>query len=282
MHKTVAIFSDTHAGHRLGLMNPAVQLLDEDENGQPAPHTPSSTAVQRWLWNHYQNDATEAWVVAGDDPLIAIHNGDICWGTRFPKGLVSNKVNDQIAIAVANMQPWLQIPNLTAMRFVTGTGAHEFGEGVASASVASALAQQYPAVNIAECTHLLLNVDGVLMDIAHHGPPVGARIWLSGGQLRAYVTSLMLESIVRGVKPPDVVVRAHYHFPIHETVRVGEHTCEAFVLPCYCGMTHFACQMTRSAYMLGCGMVVLEVEDGKLAGVHDLHRFVDLRREEKL
>jgi hypothetical protein len=282
MRKTVAVFADTHAGHRLGLMNPAVQLLDEDEHGQARPYTPTLSPVQCWLWPLYQDHLCNAWTISDGAPLVAVHAGDVCWGSKHPDGVVSTRAADQIAIAVANMQPWLEMPNLTAMRFLLGTEAHEYGEGTASIAVASALSKMAPRCDIAAVSHSLMDFDGVLCDISHHGPTSGSKIWLSGNALRGYVTDIMLSEIVRGAQPPQVVVRAHNQVPIHETVRVGGHTCEAFVLPCYCGMNHFARQATRSAYTLGCGMLVLEIEDGELRRTHEFTRWEDLRRKERL
>ena len=46
MRRIAVFFSDTHGGHRLGLMAPTIRLFDEDAEGQPAPYTPQSTAVQ--------------------------------------------------------------------------------------------------------------------------------------------------------------------------------------------------------------------------------------------
>jgi hypothetical protein len=57
---------------------------------------------------------------------------------------------------------------------------------------------------------------------------------------------------------------------------------DGVLTPAYCGLSEFAQQATRSAYLIGCGLVALEVADGRLVDVHAMQRSVDLRREERL
>ena len=97
--------------------------------------------------------------------------------------------------------------------------------------------------------------------------------------MRYYTKSLMLDEALRGNTPPAALVRAHYHTGVRETVRVGGHVTEAFVMPCYCGLSHYAVQVTRSAYLLSCGMVALVFEGGRLVDAQTFWRSLDLRQE---
>jgi hypothetical protein len=96
----------------------------------------------------------------------------------------------------------------------------------------------------------------------------------------------MTDEVMRGRVPPRVVLRAHYHQYQRETVRVPSGDAEAvtdgILTPAYCGLSEFAQQATRSAYLIGCGLVALEIVDGRLVDVHAMTRVVDLRREERL
>lgn len=284
--KVLVAFGDTHACSRLGLMNPDVVLYDEDERGELVAWTPTPTAVQRWLWGHYQQDMARALEIAGDDELVVVHNGDLTWGAKYMSELVSTSKADQLLIAAANLAPWLAHPNVRAMRLVHGTGSHAFGEATAEQLVAEQLRARFPEREISALRHGLLEVAGVGVDVAHHGPTPGVRAWTAGNQLRHYTRSLLWDDLSRGVTPPRVVIRSHYHTYTHvvEVVQFGEREWEAdaYVLPAYCGLTEFGVQATRSAYLIGCGLLVLELEDGRLVGRHPLHRVVDLRRREAL
>jgi len=265
MRRIVAVLSDTHAGHRLGLMPPNLTLYDEAPDGTLAPYTPQQTAVQQWLWHCYCDDMAEVVALADDDPLTVIHNGDLTWGRKYATELVSTREANQYLIAVANLAPWLELPNLTAMRLSHGTGSHGFQEGTDVALVSELLRARYPDSDIGVCRHGLADVDGVLIDYAHHGPPPGSRNWLTGNNLRYYIRSLMTDEVMRGRTPPRVVLRAHYHTYQRETVRVpagdGEAVTDGIITPAYCGLSEFAQQATRSAYLIGCGLVALEIVD---------------------
>lgn len=278
--RIVVALADTHAGHKLGLCNPQVRLPDEGPTGEQTWTTPALTAVQRWLWECYESDRAAVRDLAHGDPITVIHNGDLTWGTKHPEGLVSTRHVDQYLIATANLLPWFLFPNVTTMALIHGTQSHEFGEGTAPLLVA----EQLRSMGREVCCdrHGLYTVDGVGLDVAHHGPSLGSRHWLTGNTLRYATRSVMLDCLTRGKRPPDVILRAHHHGLVHETVREGGHTCEAIALPSYCGMTHYAAQVTRSAYLLACGLVALEIIDGRLAQVHTFAREVDLRTEREL
>jgi hypothetical protein len=262
----------------MGLMPPDVLLLD-DTGPEPRTWTPTQTSIQRWLWDCYVQDMAAVVELAGRAPIVLIHGGDATQGTRYPEACVSTRVADQLAIALANIEPWYALRGLRSVVLVQGTGSHEFGEGSSAVTLAAELGKRYRKPRTLTTRHGLLNVDGARIDVAHHGAGAGGRAWLTGNELRYYTRSVMLDEVVRGNTPPAALVRAHYHSGVRETVRVGEHVTEAFVMPCYCGLTHYAVQVTRSAYLLSCGMVALVFEGGKLVDAHTFWRSLDLRQE---
>lgn len=284
--RIVVFFSDTHAGHGLGLMLPGITLFDEDESGNLVSYTPRLTATQEYLWRCYEEDLDSVKALAAGDPIILVHDGDLTQGVKYPSQLVSTRQADQLIIAYENLRRALQLPNVTTLRLMHGTGAHTFGEGTAPVLVARQLGAEYPELDVKSSSHALLDVDGVTFDVAHHGPGPGSRNWLAGNILRYYTRSLMLDDLADGGRPPDAVVRAHYHSLVLETVRLvtkqGIYTTEAFVLPAYCGLTEFGHQVTRSMYRISCGLVAVEVVEGRLAGMHPFWRINDLRTREVL
>jgi hypothetical protein len=284
--RTIVVWiSDTHGGHRLALMRPGVVLFQEDERGNQVPYQPQPTAVQRYLWACYEEDRRRVAELARGDRIIVVHNGDLTQGLKYANELVSTREADQYLIAVDNLRPWFALPNLAALRLCHGTGSHGFLEGSADVLVGEHLRALYPGRDVAGLRHGLLSVDGVTFDYAHHGPVPGGRHWLTGNVLRYYVRSLMLDEITRGREPPRVVVRSHYHSYVRETVRVPgepERVTDGVITPAYAHLSEHAAQVTRSAYLITCGLVACEVTDGRLVDVHPFTRTVDLRREETL
>jgi hypothetical protein len=268
-------------------MNPTVKLPDHDPQNPDATHTPAATATQRWLWECYTEDIRHVRELAGDDEIIVVHVGDITWGTTHPDLLVSGVLSDQPMIATTNLLPLAVLDNVHTIRLIHGTCAHEFGHGSASEIVAQYLKRQFPGKSVSAVRHNLLDVDGVEIDCAHHGPPPGSRSWLKGNMLRYAIRDQMIQDVLDGGQPPRVVVRGHYHECVKETVTLHglqDWETTGIILPSYAGLTHYAQKVTRSAYKIGCGMAALEIIDGHLAseGVHLYRRTVDLRTREVL
>lgn len=285
MRKILVALSDWHAGHRLGLLNPACELSEEDENGNWTPFKPNLTAVQEFLWTAYLEDLDNVARLADGAPIVVFHIGDLTQGKAYPSHLVSTRTVDQIEIAVQNMQPLLELPNLQAVRLAAGTGSHGFYGQTAELLTTKRLQEQRAAVDIQAVYHGLANVDGVLVDYAHHGPSAGIRLWTGGNQLRHYLKSLILEDIVNGREPPRLVLRGHFHNYHPERVWVDgtrEWVADIVLLPGYCGMGEHGRQATRSKSSFSVGLVAFVVEGGSLVQTRPFRRTPDLRTREDL
>ena len=66
---------------------------------------------------------------------------------------------DQVLIAVANLEPWLQMPAIKTVRLCTGTGVHEFDEGSAPILLAEQLRPKRPKVDIKMVAHGMSDID---------------------------------------------------------------------------------------------------------------------------
>jgi hypothetical protein len=277
----LVIESDTHAGHRLGLMNPSVTLYDEDPiTGEPVPYTPASTAAQSYLWRlrtkaletvDRLTDAAGEWVY--------LHNGDETQGNKYKDELITSRQSDQGMIAASNMQP-VYSRNPSSARFSAGTGAHDFGEGSSTQTLCKLLQAEYPNVSTKSVNHGLMTVGGMAVDYAHHGPPPGARSWLRGNVARFYLRDLMLGEIVAGRTPPRLVVRSHYHETVIEDVRVGKYLSTIVITPSMCLLGNHGRQATRSTPRVINGILAVEIVDGDIAKLHELTNVVDIRIKE--
>ena len=288
MRTIAAFFGDTHGNFKGGLLNPATQLPIVDQiGGEVDYYTPQLIPVQQRLWEYYTADVGDVARWAKKARLFVVHNGDLTHGDKYESRLVSTARGDQVIIAVANMEPWFRLRQLDWFRIVTGTNAHTLGLSTAPTLVYKQLQALYPSVSIRLLNHSRLCLDNVIIDYAHHGPSPGIREWTQGNQLRYYVRSLIVQDLTRGRRPPDVVVRAHYHTMtwITERVKVGNgkyHTCEAFILPSYCAMTEHSLQSSRSEAIISNGLVAIEIEDGRVTECRPIWRETDVRLQETI
>ena len=213
--------------------------------------------------------------------------GDATQGLRYIDHLVSTRLADQIEIGVMNLRPWFEHAGVTVARMTKGTGSHVLGEGSSEILIGQQLAALYPDVDVQVVYHGLLDVDGVELDYAHHGPYPGSRAWLKGNVARYDLRSLMLNELSAGKVPARVMLRSHYHEWIPpETLGMeflGETYWSTLVLtPSYCGLGAHGHQATRSTARQTHGMVAIEVLDGRLGEIRPFKRTLDLRTKERL
>lgn len=288
----VATEGDGHACHVLGLMNPKVELHQEDENGELVPYTPELTATQKYLWGLRTEHVEAVMEWADGDDVVVLHGGDACEGDKYPSRRVSTRIADQPIIAAWNMYPWLDHPNIKAMRFYQGTAAHGFGAASAEITIVKYLQGYAPDCDIETAQHGLLTFAGVdfeaddQFDVAHHGTSKGTREWLYGNQMRYYTKSLQLKHLARHKRPPRYLFRYHYHDYWKEQVFYRNHEEEFltdFILvPGYCGFKEHGRQATRSEYILTSGMVAVEIIAGRVKEVRAFWKETDLRTKEAL
>jgi len=278
--------SDTHAGLRLALMSPDVQLHDEDQEGNLVTYSPELTASQHHLWNVYLESINFTKNLAGKDEVIVIHNGDLTQGMKYPSALVSSRVSDQVAIAVENLSPWLELPNVTHLRISVGTGAHNLTEGTTELLAAQVLKERYPKKTIEVLYHGLLFVNDVPVDYAHHGPYPGSRAWLRGNVARYYLKSLMMDAVAAGTPIPKLVLRAHYHSPIQvtENMTIAGEFVESTLLisPSFSMLDDHAVQATRSKDSITNGLYLVELLPRTVNRIIPVFDTVDIRTQETL
>ena len=283
--KIIAAISDSHAWHALGLCNPNT-VLENIENGKVKQYNPVLTETQKFIWETYDWGVSEIMALAQKDQVILIHNGDPTHGTAGFLQKNSTRMSDQIITAIANIEVWLKYPNVKYVRFTVGTGLHEMGEGSASILIASELRRTYKNTDIGVVYHGLLDVGGITIDYAHHGPYIGSRKWLEGNELRYYLRSIMMNEIMAGKTPPHIVLRGHYHVYRREflDVEVNGNTYEswAILLPGLTFKDDYTRRATKSEYKQTVGMVAIEIINNNIYKIHKFTRSVDIRTKEKI
>jgi len=216
--------------------------------------------------------------------VVVIHDGDATHGVHYREGLIpGTMVADQREIAVQNLRPLVELRSVRKVRLVTGTAIHvpNSAEMRTAHRLAVLTGRDVQAVH-----HARLSVDGVVFDVAHHGPFPGSRDWLRGNVARYYLRSCMYEDRRQGLEPARVYLRGHYHTWVHEVLDEAwqgqRWQSDLYVLPSFCGLTAYARKVTRSEPVLVNGLVAFEIVDGVLVSAHEMLDWLDLRTEEVL
>lgn len=279
--------ADTHGGHNQGLLNPDTVLERDDESGKPHRYNPQLTPFQEMIYADYSECMDRVINIADNDEIILIHDGDLTQGNRFEENWVSSRLSDQIIIAYHNLKPWMKYKNIKIIRVAKGTGAHVYKEGSSEILVSKLLQNEFKDKDITAVYHGLLTTDNFSVDYAHHGPSPGTREWLKGNMGVLYLKDIMKRSLKRGVRPPDLVLRAHFHEYSHvnhieQWGDNDEYISTLVTLPSFCGGGDNGIKASRSRDTLQIGMCAFEIVDGKLHNIHRLFRTYDIRSEEKI
>jgi len=289
--KIVIARGDTQSGHAGGLLNPEtiIPTVDIDKQGRKVVSGYEEVRlnpVQKRMWQWTQADLKEVKKLAGKDEMVFIEMGDMTQGNVFKDDLAETSMSKQVWISFYNSKPWLDIPNVRRMRAVKGTGVHVWGEGSTESLLTFMLQKEYPKKNIQISDHYLLNVDGCVLDISHHGPGAGMRNWTRGNAFELYVKSILLDDLNAPRTPPNVILRAHKHeftyaHAIHQ-VNGQVWQLPGFIVPPQCFIGSHAQKVMNSPSTMGVGTLALELINGKLYQWHALTHYVDLRTEEVL
>ena len=285
--RIVALLADLHSGNKLALLNPETTLYQEGQDGELVPYKPQLGRLQLYLWQCFSENVQELRKLAGKDEIVLLVQGDLTQGYKHASLQVSERHYEQTLIAIENLRPLLDLPNIKHVRIVGGTEAHD-GLGMSSTiSVITSLKQLYPRKKFRALYHGVLNINGCKIDYAHHGPTGGSRRWLGGNTLLYYLRDIVMSEYEKtGKVAARVVTRAHQHVYQRATLNqdfVGKwYTFDAILLPSYCGIGDFARKVTKNTARQTHGMVALEIVDGRLEQIVPLIKELDLRVEETI
>lgn len=284
----IGFLSDTHGGHEHGLVNPetTIEMVEGIDTENSWEEMIQLNHTQETLWEWYEKDSQDLTYLAGESPIILVHNGDIGSGIKHITQVRDTNIMNQVRVGEEILSPWYTLPNLIKVLLATGTGAHDADVGTIGRLVARNLKLRYPHVETVVHSHFLVTLqeaNELQIDIAHHGPPPGKRTWLEGNELRLHTRSLMLKDLENGYDPPAILARGHYHTFRYEVPTVvtdlGVYLTHAILLPSYCVMDDFALKATQSEPYETIGMVGVEIVDGRVLSVIPFRRVIDLRRE---
>lgn len=260
----IVVISDLHVGSTLGLCSPEVVL---DDGGKYLPNELQIESYNYWrkgfwpfVWNKAKKENRKTVVICNAETVDGSHHGT--------NQIWSNQVSDQITVAAeliddATIQADVRL-------FTRGTPAHVGESGSADEAVARILKATRPdgkKTGPYSAYHLKLNVDGVILDVCHHGPNTGNRMWSKGNGARSYARTIVLDALVMNQKPPDLIIRSHYHKMLHETLHEYGNTTEMLVTPSWQWMSSFATRVVSYEQISDIGGLVISIDAGRVSNI---------------
>jgi hypothetical protein len=198
MHHIIVV-SDLHIGSTVALCKPCVSL---DDGGSY-----NLSPCQWQIWHWWEDFIASVKKLDGTKTLI--FNGDIVEGDSKKRShqVISQNKSDLTRITVETIESLLSEVNKTYV--IRGTEAHTDKSG----ALEETIARDIGAVSDTEIkSHyfLLLDVDGIRIDLAHH-TNMGGLPWTSNNAGNALAAKTIMFYVTNGERCPDIVVRSHVH-----------------------------------------------------------------------
>lgn len=206
----LAFVSDVHAGSSVAVCPPSVHL---DDGGS---YVASNEQVQLWrCWGEFWNRVDEV-RNEHDAKLWAVFNGDLTEGDHHgTTQILSGNPTAQAAVVDACMAVPLKL-SPDRLFFVRGTEAHVGKSACYEERIARGLQKDgrpvegEPTAGTASWWHLRLDVNGLLVDVTHHGR-TGQREHTRANAANLYAHDILLGHVKDGHPIPGLCVRAHFH-----------------------------------------------------------------------
>jgi len=199
MAKNIAVLSDFHCGHRVGLTPPG-WLPEKDENGE----LPLWAKVNKAHWQWY------AAAIARNGPYdIVFINGDMIDGKGKKSGsteLLAADMEEQVDMAVKIIRA---IPKNRNCKIVATRGTEYHVSSSDGEDWENVIAER---VGVTITDHAWVEVEGVVFDLKHH--PSGSSALPHGrhtGVARDRLWNALLASEGQQAKA-DILIRSHVHY----------------------------------------------------------------------
>jgi len=251
----VLVISDTHTGSSLGLAPPLVYL---DDGG-----IYHASEAQKHVYDHWQG----VWKRTLDLrlPVVVIDNADTIEGFHHNTAQIwGTDPRKHIDVAVDLRMPYRnKVERWYSLR---GTAAHVGASGSGDEAVAKGIGADASNGSFSHY-HLKVEVSNVLIDVSHHGVSAGRRPWVDGNVLRSFGRGIVIDSLSRRERPPDVIVRSHVHVARHETIRDYNYRCECIITPAFQLASEFVHRVATERDLSDIGATLITVENGKVLDV---------------
>jgi len=282
--KYIYIEADLHSNNKWGLLQPGTMIEEITPYGESYIEEPLLNPEQEFLLAVRNEALKGVKKIVGKNKVNYVFVGDAHQGNKHVTQYVSQLSSAQSTIMIENFRPVFKKLNIDKSEFIFGTEAHDGMGHTNIKSLVNALRQEFQRTKLTMSHHTDIDVDGYVINVAHHGASEGSRRDLRGNAMRLYLKGIMDDYEEMGKTPPNLVIRGHFHGYHWETIRrykpAGWQQSDSILIPSLCGMGAYGRQATRSRSNIINGSLLLEIEDGRLVNIHDFIMFRDIVKKE--
>jgi len=193
----LVVLSDTHIGSSTAVSPLRYTIHSRSKNeAQPT----EANKLQKWLYRNWIDLFDYVKDKARKHRVIVAHLGDVIDFNHHGSTQLVQEIGDQVVMAKELLMPYREI----ADKFIgiLGTAVHAGTDH----AVETDLYRQLEADYIEQ--QITIDIDGVLVDLAHHGR-AGFRPWSSSAANLA--SEIMLDYAQSGLPLPHYIFRGHLH-----------------------------------------------------------------------
>ena len=193
----LVVLSDSHVGSSTAVS--PLRYTVHNRSSYEA-QTMEANRLQKWLYANWIDFFDYVKSKARKHRIIVAHLGDVIDYNHHGSTQLVQEVGDQVEMAKTLLMPYREI----ADKFIgiLGTAAHAGADHATEVS----LYQELKADFIEQ--QMTIDIDGVLVDLAHHGR-AGFRPWTSSAASLA--SEIMLDYAQSGMPLPNYIFRGHLH-----------------------------------------------------------------------
>lgn len=243
--------------------------IELDDGGVQLPNR-----VQKWLHGCWESAWDQYSRVADDYKPVhqtLILNGDLTDGIHHHSPQLAPLAGQHFRAAHELLKERPLRLGFDAVHVIRGTESHVGRAGELEEGLARTLkAEGHPVVEDPDTGQATsywrrIDVDGVLLDVRHHGR-MGQRAHTRGPYQRWYAQDIALEHMLDGERAPDLAIRSHLH-KYGDSGTDRRWPTRLVSLPCWQMMTSFAHRISAES-LSDIGLVVFVVRDGRLLEPH--------------
>lgn len=266
MKTIVFLIADTHNGSTTGLMTRSQWQGKSYYDPNP---------VQRIIRKQLEEGVEEVAGLRKGNRLVVCVVGDAIDGNHHQSvELVTPDPDEQARMHTACMLDilkTLKFGKQDKLYYVEGTEVHTGQKEDAIARDLGAVPYILPTVQNEYkdgrfvFPRLVLNVNGIRLDIAHHGGSVGKRAWTKDSAIRSVLKSIYFDCLNYCQPIPNYWIRANEHRHIHDTYSDQQGGITGIVLPALQLKTRYSHSVSGDSTLSTIGTTYIVVEEDGLS-----------------
>jgi hypothetical protein len=188
---------------------------------------------------------------------VLVINGDL--GELDRKQRSAQIITQNKATILSMVRDVLEVASWDALYIVRGTPAHTGRSSWLEEETGKDLGAVTSDTDVHSWWHIRAVVEGVRLDIAHHGS-MGKKPWTRSNSANSLASETIWNyKVERDAQPPDVVVRSHNH--IYTSGQINN--TRVYFTPCWSGISEFGYRIGHESTLPSIGGLVLYCENKK-------------------